>query len=111
MIRTPERSIPSWRTVGRFDWQWTAIRLNTRAALQAAPANLRAFLADERTVPGSAEGTPLADRVGHSLDFWWMYLYYLGVWPRWAATLAAASPLTAAAALLTGLYRRTVWPV
>jgi hypothetical protein len=92
--------------VRRDDWAWTPIWLNARFAAQVVPANLE-YLLGAAPVPPPEPGASLAERLSFSLNFWWLYLFYLGVLPRWAALGAGILPLLLAAALGAEAYRRT----
>jgi hypothetical protein len=88
----------------RDEWQWAPVWLNTRFALAAVPANVR-YVAGVEPLP-AAEGSDLAERLRFSLNFWWLYLFYLGVLPLWGAAAAAMAPLCLAAALGLEAFRR-----
>jgi hypothetical protein len=80
-------------TQGRFttaerqwDWRASALFLNARALLTAVPENIR-YVSGSRTPPTIPPPTSDADRgfsqqFAFSLDFWWLYLFYLHVLPR-----------------------------
>jgi hypothetical protein len=60
--------------------------LNTRAALAAVPANFD-YVTGNRPVPRVARHSEPDDRglsqpLAFSLDFWWLYLFYLGLLTR-----------------------------
>lgn len=69
-------------------WSWDAapLVLNARAATEAVPANINYLLG--RTpippigAPADAEDRGFSQQFAFSLDFWWLYLFYLGVLPR-----------------------------
>ncbi|HUF48518.1 MAG TPA: hypothetical protein VMM93_11935 [Vicinamibacterales bacterium] len=87
----------------RYTWDGAPLSLNTRVALVAVPENAR-YLAGLDTPPVAAATSDESDRgfsqqFAFSLDFWWLYLFYLGALPRWAA-IAAPLVLGAAAAWL-----------
>ncbi|HET9368931.1 MAG TPA: hypothetical protein VFO19_01740, partial [Vicinamibacterales bacterium] len=53
-----------------------------------------AYVTGRRPIPvpadraaGGSTGS-LGERLAFSLDFWWLYLYYLGTWPVGIALLA-----------------------
>ena len=54
---------------------------------------------------GDESNRGFSQQFAFSLDFWWLYLYYLGVLSATAAVLAGAVPLTAAALLLRRVIR------
>ena len=92
--------------VRRDDWTWTPIWLNARFAADAVPANVHYLLGTE-PVPPPEPGDSLTERLSFSLNFWWLYLFYLGVLPAWAALGAGMLPLLVAAAFGAEAYRRT----
>jgi hypothetical protein len=92
------------QTIRRDLWEWSPIRLNARLARSAVPANLRNLAGNSRPQP-SAPGS-LADRLSYSLNFWWLYLYYLGALSRAAAIAAALVPAVAGATLWATTYAR-----
>ena len=68
----------------RWRWDLAGINLNTRAALVAVPLNVRyvtgaAAPPPARPPEGRAPG--FSEQFGYSLDFWWLYLYYMRVLP------------------------------
>jgi len=74
----------------RWDWSRSGLTLNARASLRALPRNAQyvAGLAEPPPVQlpeGRAPG--FSEQFGYSLDFWWLYLFYLGVLPGPAALL------------------------
>jgi hypothetical protein len=80
-------------TTAERQWEWraSALFLNARAMRHAVPENI-GYVAGRRTPPVVPPPTSDADRgfsqqFAFSLDFWWLYLFYLRVLPR-AAVLA-----------------------
>jgi hypothetical protein len=95
------------QAVRRDEWQWCPIWINVRFAAEAVPANLR-YVTGRSPIPlRLADAQSLSDRLSFSLDFWWLYLLYLGVLPRWAAMAAAILPLAGAAGLGLAAYRKS----
>ena len=92
----------------RYDWAVSALALNARAAAaQALPNGRYVFGLAERPAPGSsgaADGS-FSQRLAFSLDFWWLYLFYLGVLPAWLALLVPAVLVGTAAGLMRSAYR------
>jgi hypothetical protein len=87
-------------------WQWAPLRLNTAAAVHAVPANVGHLLGrTPRPATNGEAPASLADRVPYSLDFWWLYLFYLDVLPPWGLVLCAAGPLTGASVLMARAVR------
>ena len=107
----PERRLYSWSESG--------LVLNGRAALAAVPANLGFLVRGQRPIVSTfADDTddkrpdqpqpPVHDtesrlnrELGFSLDFWWLYLFYLGAIP---AALSAAIPIVLIAAGCAALW-------
>jgi hypothetical protein len=84
----------------RYTWEGAPLVLNTRAAVRAVPENLR-YLAGLEAPPVAEVISDESDRgfsqqFAFSLDFWWLYLFYLGALPRWAALAGPAALLAAA---------------
>ena len=85
-----------------YTWPASGLALNIRAASVAVPENARYLLRGER--PAVSQDAPTDDRdfsqqFAFSLDFWWLYLYYLGAISALVALAAGALPLAVAAAL------------
>jgi hypothetical protein len=65
--------------------QWTleaaGLSINTRASLVAVPENIRRLASGRRpsVKPGNSGTRDFSDQFAGSLDFWWVYLFYLGV--------------------------------
>jgi hypothetical protein len=96
------RPVPALRVT---EWQWSPLWITTRAAAHGVADNLR-YVTGLEPRPRGDHGTDdgsLAARVSFSLDFWWLYAWYLGLISR-ATALAAAGLLAAgsAACLATG---------
>jgi hypothetical protein len=74
--------------------------LDARAGLRAAPANL-AYLTGRRPPPvetvAATDSRDFAQQLSFSLDFWWMYLFYLRAIGARAAILAGGGLMLAAA--------------
>jgi hypothetical protein len=74
----------------RLLWSASPLLLNARETADAVPRNLR-YLAGSETPP-AVDGTArdegrrdFGQQFWFSLDLWWLYLFYLGVYPAWAA--------------------------
>jgi hypothetical protein len=89
----------------RDEWQWSPVWLNARLAATAVPANIRYVTGQDR--PPAPDAGSLSDRLSFSLNFWWLYLFYLGVLPLWAAMTTALVPLAGASLLVLAAYRAT----
>jgi hypothetical protein len=78
----------------RWSWSGSALRLNAEASLTAIPTNVRYLIgAAPRPAVKPAEGDArdFSEQYAFSLDFWWVYLYYLGaISASVALTLGAA---------------------
>jgi hypothetical protein len=95
-------------TTEERQWRWEAspLVLNTRALAQALPENAE-YLLGRRPPPPIASPSAETDRTfsqqfSFSLDLWWLYLFYLGALPAWAAWALIAG----ACAVITGLAFR-----
>ena len=70
------------RTETERQWTWAAsgLAINTRASLAAVPENGRRLVTGERppVKPGQSSTRDFSDQFAFSLDFWWLYLFYLG---------------------------------
>jgi hypothetical protein len=91
-------------------WSWSSapLVLNTKAAMVAVPTVVR-HLAGVEPRPSISERREPGDRTfsqqfAFSLDFWWIYLFYLGVWSGPCAIAAGALLL-----LSILLLARAVW--
>jgi hypothetical protein len=90
------RPVPALRVT---EWQWSPLWITTRAAARGVSDNLR-YLTGLEPRPSGDRGTDdgtLAARVSFSLDFWWLYAWYLGLISR-ATALTAAGLLAAGSA-------------
>ena len=97
------------QSIRRDDWRWAPIRLNAHAAARAVPANVRYLIGTE--VPPAGQGTgSIAEQVPFSLDFWWLYLKYLGILPPALMFAGVLVSLVAASALGAAAWRGTVGP-
>ena len=86
--------------MSRYSWRATPLALNTKAALEVVPRNVRYVLGRE-SLPEVALSAEEDDRgfsqqFAFSLDFWWLYLFYLGAVPAGVAMVLAALPLAMA---------------
>ncbi len=99
--------------MSRYTWQAAPLVLNARAAIEGLPRNA-AYLAGTATPPDVVETSQETQRdfsqqFAFSLDFWWLYLFYLGAVPDGVALLLGLVPLAIASWLfrwlLTSLRR------
>lgn len=93
------------QTIRRDRWEWTPLWLNVRHASRVLPANVE-YVTGRAAAPPMDAADSLADRLTFSLDFWWLYLFYLGLVPAFLLPAMVLVPLTAAAALLRAVFRR-----
>jgi hypothetical protein len=76
------------QTVRKREWQWAPIMTTTAAAAHKVVPNVCTLIGVcDRPAMEREDGRPLADRLAFSLDFWWLYAFYLGPLPRAAALL------------------------
>ena len=89
--------------LSRYDWRATPLVLNTRAAAEAVLRNF-AYVSGTSMPPrvsrtGEELQRDFSQQFAFSLDFWWLYLFYLGAVPAGVALgalpLALAGWLTA----------------
>jgi hypothetical protein len=64
----------------RWTWSGSGLSLNSRAVATAIPANLKRLATGERPPVTAALGDArdFSEQFAFSLDFWWLYLFYLG---------------------------------
>jgi hypothetical protein len=77
-----------------------SLTINTRAIARFLPDNVRylAGLAEPPAVlPAEEAETGFSEQFGYSLDFWWLYLFYMGKLSAPAAVTAGGSLLAVAA--------------
>jgi hypothetical protein len=88
--------------------------VNARAAFVAVPANLR-YLTGTEAPPVTARLGQEGDRdfsqqFAFSLDFWWLYAFYLRLVPAWLALAIGGTLAAASAALGAAAWRRALTP-
>ena len=95
-----------------FNWRVSPLALNTVATIDAVPRNVRwlvgrgAAPAAVRAVPGAAQ-SDFSQQFADTLDFWWMYLFRMGLASRTTVRLLLVCMLAGIGAL--GLrYRQLV---
>jgi len=109
------RSRPGYSIrLSRYTWEASPLVLNTRAAIAAVPANVR-YVLGLATPPMRAGAASEAQRdfsqqFAFSLDFWWLYLFYLGAMPAWVALCAAGALVFGAAVSARSLVGATAAP-
>ena len=90
-----------------MEWSTSPLVLNTRAAARAVPENI-GYVLGRQSPPVVSSKASAADRsfsqqFSFSLDFWWLYLYYLHVLPRFGVAVVVASFSAVAGALAAQL--------
>lgn len=95
----------------RYTWEAAPLTLNTKTAIEAVPTNVRYVLGLE-AVPAvnqtGAEGQrDFSQQFAFSLDFWWLYAFYLGALPAWGANCAAFILIAAAIVAWRGFRAAT----
>jgi hypothetical protein len=95
-----------------FDWRVSPLVLNTAAAVEAIPRNLRWLLGRGeppprvRAVSGNAQ-SDFSQQFADTLDFWWVYLFRMGVASATTVRLLLVCMLAGLGALSLR-YRRLV---
>ena len=92
----------------RWEWQSSALVLNTKAALTAVPRNVRHLVGNEplpAVEVAEGEARAFSAQFAHSLDFWWMYLFHLGLVSTPLVIVLAGIPLGLAGLIFSYLRR------
>jgi hypothetical protein len=92
----------------RWEWQSSALVLNTKAALAAVPRNVRHLVGSEplpAVEVAEGEARDFSSQFAHSLDFWWMYLFHLGLVQTPLVIVLAGIPLGLAGLIVSHLRR------
>ena len=65
----------------RWTWESSNMRFNIRASMAAIPENIKNLATGHRppVTPAQGPARDFSDQFAFSLDFWWVYLFYLGV--------------------------------
>jgi hypothetical protein len=93
-------------------WAWTAspLVMNSVAAIDAVPSNLRYVLGraplPHVTPTAEAGDQSFSQQFAFSLDFWWLYLFYMGVLSRAGVLAIMIAGLAAVVFAARGLVRR-----
>jgi hypothetical protein len=93
-----------------FNWRASPLALNTVAALDVVPRNVRWLIghgdapAPVRAVPGSLQ-SDFSQQFADTLDFWWMYLFRMGLVSRTTVQLLLVCMLAGIGALSLRLRR------
>jgi hypothetical protein len=84
----------------RYVFTASPLAVNTRAAMTAIPANARYVAGLEAPPSTSREGQEgnreFSQQFAFSLDFWWLYAFYLRLIPAWLAVATGGGLVTAA---------------
>lgn len=94
----------------RWNWELSGIVLNTRAAAVAVPANIRYVTGMAQPPPYLApqgRAPEFSEQYGYSLDFWWLYLFYMRAAPGAVSLVAGALLVCLSGTLLAVLWGRT----
>ena len=88
-VDAPTRSARQW------EWRESMLVLNARAAWHAVPANIR-YVAGLETpphppAPADAGDRSFSQQFAFSLDWWWLYLFYMGAISRFVVAIVAAA--------------------
>jgi hypothetical protein len=101
----------------QWAWETAPLVLNTRAAREAVPANIR-YLLGRAPVPPvrgplGGDDQSFSQQFAFSLDFWWLYGFYMGAMPRAGvlAVMAAGLGIVAWSALALVRVRRAAGAV
>ena len=100
--------------MSRYTWSGAPLKLNAEAALTAIPRNL-AYMTGRIAIPpvsriGEEVQRDFSQQFSFSLDFWWLYLFYLGVMPVGVAVMCGVTPLIIATVLSRSLLKRVYSP-
>ncbi|MAG70464.1 MAG: glycosyltransferase family 39 protein [Vicinamibacterales bacterium] len=99
--------------MSRYTWQAAPLVLNSKSTLEGVPRNV-GYLTGMATPPdvveiGQATQRDFSQQFSFSLDFWWLYLFYLGAVPAGIALALGLAPLAIASwlcrSLLVSLHR------
>lgn len=95
---TPDVGRPVW-SQRQWTWQFSALHLNARAAPRAIADNARYLTSGHPPPlePPKGEARDFSEQFAFSLDFWWLYLFYLGAV---SAPVAAALGVSCLAAVV-----------
>ena len=92
-------------------WEANPLALNTKASVRAVSTVVRHLtgmepkpVVDRRA--GAARGE-FGQQLAFSIDFWWIYLFYLGAIPAWLSIGTGVVFLLSVVLLMAGIWRRT----
>jgi hypothetical protein len=105
---TPEFAERTYEA-SRWEFGSSALAVNARASLSSVPRNVR-YLTGVDEPPrlrAAADGRDpdFSHQLAFSLDFWWLYLFYLAGIPAPLAVLLGGLPLAASVLAMKRLYR------
>ncbi len=106
-VGSARRIGPRTQTERQWTWGTSALTLNTRASLVAIPENVRRLATGARppVKPGQSDTRDFGDQFTFSLDFWWVYLFYLGAVSAPVALALGAVSFGAVAIFARQLFR------
>jgi len=98
-VGSARRIGPRTETERQWTWEASGLSLNTRASLAAIPENAKHLVTGDRppVKPGKSDTRDFSDQFSFSLDFWWVYLFYLRAVSAPVALALGAACLSAAA--------------
>jgi hypothetical protein len=99
---------PHTETERQWSWEASGLLINTRASIVAIPDNARRLMSDSRPPikPGDTRARDFSDQFAFSLDFWWLYAFYLGAFSASVAVGCGAACWGTAALLAWALRAR-----
>jgi len=91
-------------------WSTSPLALNLSASVEAVPRVARHMMGGDpkpAVIRGDAgQARDFSQQFAFSLDFWWIYLFYLGVVPAWMSLVMGATLGLAAFGLWVAAWRR-----
>lgn len=106
---TPKVGDRTWEQ-RRWTWEASGVRLNSLASVTAIPENLAYLVGADMpppVKPPQGEARDFSEQFAFSLDFWWVYLFYLRAISAPVAIALGAGCLSAAG-LFGWLLRREI---
>jgi hypothetical protein len=97
---------PRTETERQWSWQASGLVINTRASIAAIPDNIGRLMSGSRpqVKPGDTRTRDFSDQLAFSLDFWWLYAFYLGAFSA-AVAVGCGAACWGAVALLAWTLR------
>ena len=94
-------------------WSTSPLALNIRASVDAVPRVVRQMIGAEPRPPVTGDpgrqARDFSQQFAFSLDFWWVYLFYLGVFPAWVSVIVGVTLGMTACWLLGAAWSRAHW--